>query len=115
MPSPLSVNVSPAGSVPVSVSAGVGDPVVVIAADPDEFSVKSAVDELVIMGAAPWFTVIVSESVAVLPEAFMAEIDTVAVPVAAGVPEMVAVPSLLGVNDSPSGSVPAARVTDGAG
>ena len=34
MPLPLSVKVSPAGSVPVSVIAGVGEPVVVIATDP---------------------------------------------------------------------------------
>ena len=38
VPLPLSVKDSPAGSVPVSVICGVGDPVVVIAAAPAWFS-----------------------------------------------------------------------------
>ena len=73
MPLPLSVKVSPAGSVPVSVIFGVGDPVVVIATAPAWFSVKSAVDPLVMVGAAAAFTVMVSVRVAVLPEELVAE------------------------------------------
>ena len=76
VPSPLSVNVSPAGSVPVSVIAGVGDPVAVIATDPAWFRVKSAAGRLSAGGARAAFTVMVSASVAVLPEALVAEIDT---------------------------------------
>src|SRR5271170_387038 len=115
VPSPLAVSASPAGSAPVSVTSGVGDPVVVIANDPAEFCVKSALDPLVMAGAAPVFTVIVSESVAVLPEALLAETDTVSLPAAAGSPEMVAVPYPLSTRLSPDGSVPVARVIAGAG
>ena len=56
--------------------AGVGEPVVVIAAAPAWFSVKSAVAPLVMAGAAAVFTVMVSDSVAVLPEALVAEMVT---------------------------------------
>ena len=55
---------------------GVGEPVVVIATAPAWFTVKSAVDALVMVGAPAVVTVIVSASVAVLPEALVAEIDT---------------------------------------
>ena len=52
-------------------------------------------------------TVMVSESVAVLPELLVAETDTVYVPTEpeAGVPEIVAVP-VPAVNVTPEGSVP---------
>ena len=76
VPLPLSVNVSPAGSVPDSVIFGVGEPVVVIATAPAWFSVKSAVDELVMVGAVAAFTVMVRFSVARLPEELVAEIVT---------------------------------------
>ena len=73
VPLPLSVNVSPAGSVPVSVIFGVGDPVVVIAAAPALFKVKKAVLPLVMVGAVATVTVMVSARVAVLPEALVAD------------------------------------------
>ena len=76
VPLPLSVKVSPAGSVPVSVIFDVGAPVVVIATAPAWFSVKSATDPLVMVGAAAVFTVMVSASVAVLPEELVAEMVT---------------------------------------
>jgi hypothetical protein len=76
VPVPLSVKVSPAGSVPVSVIFAVGDPVAVIAAAPAEFSVKLAVDPLVMVGAVAVFTVMVSASVAVLAEELVAEMVT---------------------------------------
>lgn len=73
VPFALAVYVSPAGRTPVSVIAGVGEPVVVIATAPAVFTVKSAVDALVIVGAPAVLTVMVSDSVAVLPEALVAD------------------------------------------
>ena len=64
-------------------------------------------------GAAAAFTVRVSGSVAVLPEAFVADRVTLYVPwdPAAGVPEMVPVPLPLSVKLSPVGSVVAVPVS----
>ena len=72
----LSWNDSPPGSPPVSVMPGTGDPVVVTAAAPAWPAVKNARLPLVIAGAAGACTVMVSASVAVLPEAFLAETVT---------------------------------------
>jgi hypothetical protein len=71
-------------------------------------ALKSATDPLVMVGAAAAFTVMVSASVAVLPEELVAEMVTLKVPAVplAGVPPMVAVPFLLSVNVSPLGRVP---------
>ena len=71
VPLPLSVNDSPAGRLPVSVMAGVGEPVVVTAT-PAWLTVKKALLPLVMAGAAAALTVMVSASVAVLPEALVA-------------------------------------------
>jgi hypothetical protein len=55
VPFPLSVNVTPVGSGPVSVNAGVGEPTVVTMNDPEACSVKVVpLPELI---AAPSFTV----------------------------------------------------------
>ena len=67
------MKVSPSGSVPLSVIAGVGAPVVVTATAPAWFSVKSATDPLVMVGAAAAFTVMARDSVAVLPEELVAD------------------------------------------
>ena len=64
VPLPLSVNDSPAGRLPVSVMAGVGEPVVVTAAAPAWLTVKKALLPLVMAGAAAALTVMVSASVA---------------------------------------------------
>jgi hypothetical protein len=72
LPAALSVKDSPAGSVPDSLIAGTGEPVVVMATAPAWPAVKSAVDALVMMGAAAVVTVIVSARVAVLPEELVA-------------------------------------------
>ena len=73
VPLPLSVNESPAGSAPVSLMAGTGEPVVVTAAAPAAFRVKNAVLPLVMVGAAAALTVMVSDSVAWLPEELVAD------------------------------------------
>ena len=65
-------------------------------------------------GAADTFTVMVSDNVLVLPEALLAEIVTGKLPVAVGVPAMVAVPLPLSVKASPAGSSPLSP-RDGAG
>ncbi len=54
-----STKVSPAGRVPVSVMAGVGEPVVVTAKEPAWPRVKSAVVTLVMAGALDALTVMV--------------------------------------------------------
>ena len=56
--------------------AGTGDPVAVIATAPAWLSVKSATEPLVMAGAADALTVMVTTSVAVLPEALLAEMVT---------------------------------------
>ena len=50
--SPLSTNVTPVGRVPVSVGAGVGNPVVVTVKVPDVPTVNVVLPALVIAGAA---------------------------------------------------------------
>jgi hypothetical protein len=57
VPLPLSLNVTPAGRVPVSVSAGIGYPVVFTVNVPAVPNVNAAVAALVIAGA--WVTVCV--------------------------------------------------------
>ena len=76
VPLPLSVKVSPAGSVPVSVISGSAIRSVVMATAPAWFRVKSATDPLVMVGAAAALTVMVRASVAVLPEELVAEMVT---------------------------------------
>jgi hypothetical protein len=72
VPLPLSVKVRPAGSVPaVAVREGVGEPLAVIATDPIWLTAKSATG-IVRPGATPVSTVMVTASVAVLPEEFVA-------------------------------------------
>ena len=65
MPLPLSTNVTPVGSVPVSLSAGVGKPVVVTVKLPAVPTVKVVLLALVMAGA--WLTVRVKVWVASLP------------------------------------------------
>ena len=91
VPLPSSAKDNPAGMAPLSVMAGVGEPVVVMATAPEVLSVKSAAGKTMV-GAAAEPTVIVRSSVDVLPEMLVAEIVTGYVPAVplAGVPEMVA-------------------------
>ena len=53
MPSPLSVKAVPAGSGPVTVRAGAGDPVAVTVNEPPAAAVTAAPAALVIAGAVP--------------------------------------------------------------
>ncbi len=76
VPFPLSTNVRPAGRAPDSVIAGVGEPVVMTPAAPNEFTVKNADAGLVMTGAVAAVTVMVSARVDVLPETLVAEIVT---------------------------------------
>jgi hypothetical protein len=71
VPLPLSVKVSPAGNVPVSVIAGVGWPVAVTATEPIWLRVKSAAGMLR-TGAVAGLTVTARSNVAVLPDALVA-------------------------------------------
>ena len=116
VPLPLSVNVSPAGSVPVSVIAGVGEPVVVIATEPAWFSVKSAVDPLVMVGRGSRVhrdgereRGRAARGVGSRDRHRVATRRRLA-----GVPEMVPVPLPLSLNVSPDGSVPVSVIA-GAG
>ncbi len=104
VPSPSSVNVRPAGSVPVRVSAGSGVPVARTTNRPAEPSANGAASGLVMTGARVTST----RSVCVLvPAALVAVSSTVTGPSSVGVPAIVAVPSPWSVNVSPAGSVPA--------
>ena len=76
VPLPLSTKVSPAGRAPVSVIAGVGEPVVVTAKAPAVPRVKSAAAALVMVGRHWWRTVMVRARVAVDPEVLVAEMVT---------------------------------------
>ena len=68
---------SPAGSAPTSVIAGVGAPVVDTAKDPGSFRVKYAVaPPLVMCGAALEVTVMARVRVAVEPDELVAEMVT---------------------------------------
>lgn len=102
------VKVSPAGIAPTSLRVGAGSPVVVTANEPVvALSVKNAVVLLVKAGWAAVATVMVNASVAVLPDAFVAEMETGKVPDVAVVgPEIVAVPLTGLANVSPAGKVP---------
>ena len=77
---------------------------------------KYADDPLVMVGALAFVTVMVTASVAVLPEALVAEKETEYVPAVplAAAPEIVAVPFEALLNTRPLGSVPLS-VTVGAG
>ena len=105
VPSPLSVNVTPGGSAPVSDNVELGTPVVVTVKVPAWPTVKVAPAGLVILGA--WLTVRVKAWVASGLTPFVALIvNGYGPPVfAAGVPASVAVPSPLSVNVTPVGSV----------
>jgi hypothetical protein len=67
----LSLNVTPLGSVPVSASVGVGDPVVVTVKLPAVPTVNVALFALVIAGT--WFTVNVKLWLAGLPTPLLAD------------------------------------------
>jgi hypothetical protein len=102
----LFLNVTPLGSVPVSASVGVGDPVVVTVKLPAVPTVNVVLLALVIDGA--WFIVNVKLCVAAVPTPLLAVIVSVYVPPLpdAGVPLSVAVPFPLSLNVTPLGSVP---------
>jgi hypothetical protein len=106
VPLPLSVRVTPLGSVPVFDSAGVGKPVDVTPNDPADPTVNVVDAPEVIAGA--WFTVNVNDWCAGEPTPFVAFIVIEYVPPvpAAGVPASVAVPLPLSVNVTPLGSAP---------
>ena len=105
VPSPLSVNVTPGGSAPVSDNVELGTPLVVTVKVPAWPAVKVVPAGLVIPGA--WLTVRVKLWVASGMTSFVALIVNGYVPpvFAAGVPASVAVPFLLSVNVTPDGSV----------
>jgi hypothetical protein len=110
----LLTNVTPLGRAPVSLSDGVGVPVVItvkLAAVP---TVNVVVLALVIVDA--WFTVSVKLWVAAIPRPLLAMRFRAYVPPAppAGVPPSVAVPSPLFTNVTPFGSVPVS-LSDGVG
>jgi hypothetical protein len=106
VPSPLSVNVTPDGSVSGAGKMHVGYPVVVTVKVPAWPTVKVAESALVIWHA--WSTVRVKLWVAAGLTPFVAVMVNGYGPLvfAAGVPEIVAVPSPLSVHVSPGGSAP---------
>ena len=104
VPSPLSVNVTPGGSAPVSDNAQLGTPVDVTVKVPACPAVKVAWWALPIAHACPATTVSVKVWVASGPTPLWAVIVTGDGPGVVGVPENVPVPSLLSVNVSPAGS-----------
>ena len=106
VPSPLSVNVTPVGSAPVSDNAELGTPVDVTVKVPAWPAVKVVPAGLVIRGA--WRTERVKAWVAAGLTPFVAVIVNGYAPPepAAGVPASVAVPSPLSVNVTPGGSAP---------
>jgi hypothetical protein len=114
VPFPLFTNVTPLGSAPVSVTDGVGVPVVVTVKFPAAPTVNIVLLALVIAGA--WFTVSVKLWLAAVPTPLLAVIVREYVPPLpdAGVPLSVAVPFPLLTNVTPLGSAPVS-VTDGVG
>jgi hypothetical protein len=117
VPFPLFTNVTPLGRVPVSVTDGVGAPVVVTVKLPAVPTVNVVLLALVIAGAAgAAFTVKVKVWLAELPTPLLAVIVREYVPPLpdAGVPLSVAVPFPLFTNVTPLGRVPVS-VTDGVG
>ena len=106
VPFPLSLNLTPRGSAPVSDKPGVGTPVDVTVKAQALPTVQVVWSALVIPGA--WLTVRVKVWVAAGLTPFVAVIVNGYVPPvpAAGVPASVAVPSPLSVNVTPDGSAP---------
>ena len=106
VPFPLLTNVTPLGSAPVSVTDGVGVPVVVTVKLPAVPTVNVVLLALVIAGA--WFTVRVKLWLAGVPTPLLAVIVIGYLPPvpAAGVPLSVAVPFPLLTNVTPLGSAP---------
>ncbi len=111
VPSPLSTNVRPAGTVPaVIVSAGAGTPVVLTVNEPAAPRTNVASSELVIDGA-DW-TVTASVLVRVATELVAVRVTEV-VPATVGVPVIDAVPSPRSVSVSPAGRPAAVMVGTG--
>ena len=107
VPSPLSTNVTPVGSAPVSDKTQGGTPLVVTVKVPTKPTVKVAPTELVIVHVIGW-TVRTKGWVAAGMAPFVAVIVNGYVPPepVGGVPASVAVPPPLSVNVSHGGSVP---------
>ena len=108
-PFPLSLKVTPLGSVPVSVRVGVGVPVVVIENVPAVPTVNVVLLALVITGAAlALFTVSVKALVAAEPTPLLAVnvMEYALLVPAAGVPDKVPVPFPLSLKVTPPGSAP---------
>jgi hypothetical protein len=103
VPLPLSVKLSPAGSDPVSVSVGTGEPLVLTVKVYVVPTVAMLVAALLIAGA--WLTVSTNDCVA-KPPGVLAVMLIVNTPPLVGVPLMVAVPLPLFVNVVPPGRVP---------
>ena len=114
VPFPLSTNVTPLGSAPVSVKDGLGKPVEVTANVPAVPTVNVVLLALVMAGV--WSTVSVKLCVASVPIPLWALTVIAYVPPvpAAGVPLSVAVPFALSTNVTPLGSAPVS-VKDGLG
>ena len=113
----MSLNVTPLGSVPLSVRDGVGVPVVVTEKVPAVPTVNVVLLPLVSTGAVPVvFTVRVKVWGAGVPTPLLAVNVMAYVPALpdAGVPLRVAVPFPLSLNVTPPGSVPVS-VKDGVG
>jgi hypothetical protein len=113
VPSLLSVNVSPLGSVPDSVMVAAGDPVVVTVYVPATPVLKEAVLGLVMLGAS----LLVKVKLWLTPPTLLAAVIVIGkLPplAAAAVPAIVAVPLPLSVNVMPAGSAPVS-VSAGAG
>jgi hypothetical protein len=118
VPFPLLVNVTPLGSVPVSLSVGVGLPVAVPVNVPAVPTVNVVLLPLVIAGAwLAWLIVSVKLCVAAVPTPLLAVIVNAYVPAVpvAGVPPSVAVPLPLFVNVTPLGSAPLSLIDDTVG
>ena len=107
VPSPLSTRVTPPGSEPVSVMAGVGLPVEVTVKVPADPAVKVVLAPLVMAGATgAGLTVSVKDWVASEPTPLLAVMVMGKLPDEAGVPARVAVPSPLSTKVTPPGSAP---------
>ena len=105
----MSLNVTGLGRAPVSVSAGVGEPVVVTVKLPAVLTVNAVLAALVIAGADPPLLIVnVKLCVAAVPIPLLAVNVIGYVPgvPAAGVSVSVPVPSPLSLNDTPLGSAP---------
>lgn len=117
VPFPLSLKVTPPGSAPVSVSDGVGVPVVVTENVPATPTANVVLLALVTAGPVfPVFTVSAKVWVAAVPTPLLAVNVREYVPAVpeAGVPLSVPVPLWLSTNVTPLGSVPVS-VKDGEG